>query len=138
MPWNAGAKVQNPDQHLITNEDGTPDTDSPLNKDFYHNLKAQGWWELRLRFERTHRAVTEGLIYDPEELISLPSDLPGLHTLRKELSQATASRTTASLKLVVDKNPDGSRSPNRADSMVEAYWPIVMPEGFEWYVAGDA
>jgi hypothetical protein len=26
----------------------------PLNKDFYTNLKAQAWWELRRRFEKTH------------------------------------------------------------------------------------
>jgi phage terminase large subunit len=26
----------------------------PLNKDFYTNLKAQAWWELRRRFELTH------------------------------------------------------------------------------------
>ena len=27
--------------------------DTPLNKDFYTNLKAQGWWQLRRRFEKT-------------------------------------------------------------------------------------
>jgi phage terminase large subunit len=27
--------------------------ESPLNKDFYTNLKAQAWWELRRRFEKS-------------------------------------------------------------------------------------
>lgn len=120
VSWSAGAKVQWPDSHLIPR-----DEESPLNKDFFANLKAQAWWQLRLRFERTYRAVTQGVEYEPDEMISLPSGLPKLRQLQKELSQATASRTTAGLKLVVDKKPEGTRSPNMADSVVMAYWPIV-------------
>lgn len=120
VPWSAGAGVQWPDRHLIPD-----DRESPVNKDFFYNLKAQAWWQLRLRFERTHRALHEGIEYDPDDLISLPSDLPKLRQLQKELSQATASRTTAGLKLVVDKTPEGTRSPNMADSVVMAFWPII-------------
>lgn len=132
VPWSAGAKVLSPDRPI--NE---RDKDSPLNKDFYANLKAQAWWELRLRFERTHRALNEdGVEFDPDTLISLPSDLPGLATIRKELSQPTASRSTGSLKLVVDKKPEGTRSPNRADAIVMAFWPATKTSGVEWYVGG--
>ena len=56
VSWNAGAGVLDPERRVI---DG--DSESPLNKDFYTNLKAQAWWELRRRFERTHRAVTDGV-----------------------------------------------------------------------------
>ena len=35
---------------------------------------------MRRRFEKTHRAVTEGIKFDQDELISLPSDLPLLRT----------------------------------------------------------
>jgi hypothetical protein len=45
--------------------------DTPLNKDFYTDLKAQAWWELRRRFEKTHRAVTEGIAFDHDDLINL-------------------------------------------------------------------
>jgi hypothetical protein len=114
-PWSAGARVQDPDKHLFTLPDGSPDRKSPLQKDFYSNLKAQAWWELRLRFERTYRAV---------DLISLPSQLKDLQQLQKELSQATVSRTTSSRKLVIDKSPTGTRSPNMADAVVMAYWPL--------------
>lgn len=120
VPWSAGAGVQWPDKHI--NPD---DRDTPINKDFYANLKAQAWWQLRLRFERTHRAVTEGLEFSPDELISLPSGLPKLRQLQKELSQATADRTSASLKLIVDKTPPGTRSPNMADAVVMAFWPVI-------------
>jgi len=63
VSWNAGAAVLHPDRRVIP-EDGQ----SPLNKDFYRNLKAQAWWNLRLRFERTHRAVTQGVVFDRDEL----------------------------------------------------------------------
>ena len=118
-PWSAGAGVQQPDKHIVPS-----DRDTPLNKDYFANLKAQAWWQLRLRFERTHRAITEGLVFDPDDLISLPPDLPKLRQLQKELSQATVSKTTGALKLAVDKSPPGTKSPNLADAVVMAFWPL--------------
>jgi hypothetical protein len=123
VPWSAGAGVLNPDQHI-----DPQDRQTPLNRDFYSNLKAQAWWSLRRRFERTWRAVNEGLQFNPDDLISLPSDLPKLRQLQKELGQATASRSTGALKLVVDKSPPGTRSPNLADCVVMAYYPITTPD----------
>lgn len=122
VPWAASAKVLEPFQNVIPD-----DKDSPKNRDFYQNLKAQAWWQLRGRFERTYRAVTEGLEYDLDTLISIPSELPLLRQLQKELSQATAKRATSTLKLVVDKTPEGARSPNIADGAVMAFWPWVGP-----------
>lgn len=124
VPWAASAKVLNADRHILTDENGIEDRASPVAKDYYDNLKAQAWWELRLRFERTWRAVTQGVVYDPAELISLPSSLPKLRQIEKELGQATISRSTRTLKLVVDKAPDGTRSPNIADAVVMAFWPV--------------
>lgn len=125
VPWSAGSGVQFPDAHIMLDEEGNPDLKSPTNKDFYDNLKAQAWWELRLRFERTYRAVVEGIYYPPDELISLSSTLPQLATIRKELNQATAGLSRKSLKMVVNKAPEGTRSPNLADSIVMAFWPII-------------
>jgi phage terminase large subunit len=129
ISWNAGAAVNNPDDRVIPSDD-----ESVLNKDFYGNLKAQAWWQLRLRFERTHRAVTEGLKYDRDELISLPSTLPQLRTLEKELSQPTMSQNSR-MKLIIDKQPEGTRSPNLADAVVMAYWPVdelAFDTSYEW------
>jgi len=118
VPWDAGAAVQNPNQNVEPH-----DKDTPINKDFYTNLKAQGWWQLRRRFEKTYRAVSEGVRFDHDELISLPSDLPLLRTLQKELSQPTASKG-ARMKLIVDKSPSGTKSPNVADAVMMCYWPV--------------
>jgi phage terminase large subunit len=54
VPWNAGAEVLRPDHRIIPG-----DSNSPKNKDVYANLKAQAWWELRRRFERTYRAIND-------------------------------------------------------------------------------
>ncbi|MBR1216196.1 hypothetical protein [Bradyrhizobium sp. JYMT SZCCT0180] len=127
--WNAGAAVLNPDDRVIPHDD-----ESPLNKDFYGNLKAQAWWQLRLRFERTHRAVRDGVKYDRDELISLPSTLPLLRTLEKELSQPTMGKNSR-MKLIIDKQPEGTRSPNLADAVVMAYWPVdelAYDTSLEW------
>jgi hypothetical protein len=59
--------------------------------------------------------------WEQEELISLPSDLPLLRTLQKELP--TASKGTR-LRMVIDKQPEGTRPPNLADAVVMAYWPV--------------
>jgi hypothetical protein len=116
--WDAGSGVLEPDAHVEPDDD-----DTPLNKDFYRNLKAQGWWQLRRRFEKTHRALTEGVPFPQDELISIPSTLPNLRTLQKELSQPTAGKDTR-MRLVIDKMPPGTRSPNIADAVMMCYWPM--------------
>jgi len=118
VPWDAGAAVLDPDKHIDPD-----DRDTPINKDFYANLKAQGWWQLRRRFEKTWRAVTEGVRYSHDELISIPSDLPLLRTIQKELSQPTSGKS-ARMKLIVNKTPEGTRSPNVADAVMMCYWPV--------------
>ena len=121
VPWNAAAEVLDPDGRVIKG-----DGDSPTNKDFYANLKAQAWWSLRRRFERTWRAVNEpGFTWEADDLICLPSTLPLIRKIEKELSQPTASKN-ARMKMLVDKTPDGTRSPNLADAIVMAFWPIKV------------
>jgi hypothetical protein len=126
VPWNAGAEVLDKDKHLIPG-----DRNTPLNGDYFYNFKAQAWWHLARRFERTWRAVNEpGFTWEPGQLISIPSNLPLVRKLQKELSQATASTDNAKMKYLVDKSPDGTKSPNIADAVVMAYWPVrsrVMP-----------
>lgn len=124
-PWNAGDAVLNPDEPIEPTKPGQPK--APLAKDFYGNLKAQAWWNLRRRFERTWRARTDpAFTWKSEDLISLPSDLPLLRQVEKELSQPT-SRKDGRMRLIVNKMPEGTRSPNLADAIVMAYWPIVGP-----------
>lgn len=126
VPWNGGDEVLHKGKHVIPN-----DRQSPLNEDFYANLKAQGWWMLARRFERTWRAIRKldgdptqaNFTWDADDLISIDPALPLLRQLTQELSQPTISKNSR-LKLLVDKKPEGTRSPNLADAVMMCYWPI--------------
>ena len=115
-PWAGGASVLNPDKPI---EPDNPQ--SPLNKDQYQNLKAQAWFSLRKRFENAHKA-RRGVAYDPEMMISLPRDLPNIRQIEEELTQPQ-HKTSGTGKTMVDKQPDGSRSPNLADAINMAFFP---------------
>lgn len=119
LPWDAGAAALFPDKPVV---EGAKRGESPINKDFFENLKAQGWWQLARRFEKTWRVITQGADIDPSDLISLPSDLPLLRQLQKELSQPVFKKSKR-LRLMVDKQPNGTRSPNLGDAIMMAYWP---------------
>lgn len=118
VAWFGGAKVLWPEHHVIRN-----DKTSPLTKDFFQNFKAQAWWAVRRRFELTYRAVNDPYFtYNADDLISLDSTIPLLRKLIKELSQPCMIKST-SLKMQIDKKPDGAKSPNLGDSLVMNYFP---------------
>jgi len=116
-PWAGGASAQHPEQRI---EPENPR--SPKNKDQYHNLKAQAWFSLRKRFENAHKA-RRGKPYDADQLISIPRDLPNIQQLEGELTQPQ-HKTSATGKTMVDKQPDGASSPNLADAVVMAFYPV--------------
>ena len=96
------------------------------NKDMFANAKAQSWWMLRKRFQDTHRAVTENRVPDDvDELISISPSLTTLNQLVVELSQPTYS-INGSGKILVDKSPDGTKSPNLADAVMIAFSSSVV------------
>jgi phage terminase large subunit len=100
------------------------------NEDLFANAKAQAWWSLRRRFQLTYRAVVEGLPYDKDDIISIASSVNDIRSLIIELSQPTYSQNAVG-KIVVDKMPDGTRSPNKADAVMIAFAPIKRkPAGF--------
>lgn len=118
--WNAGMSPLFKNRRFVLG-----DKQSPRNKDLFKNLKAQGWWQLRRRFEKTHEAVVGGKDYPAEELISLPSDLSKIHELVLELSQPTYSLNGRG-QIVINKSPDGAKSPNLADVVMMNYWPVTI------------
>lgn len=117
LPWNGGSAVLNPDQRA----DPLNPT-SPRNKDQYHNLKAQAWFALRRRCQNSYRA-SKGEAVDLDEVFCIPSDLPHLDQLLDELTQPHKA-TSATGKTMVDKQPDDAASPNLADAVVIAFFPL--------------
>ncbi len=118
IPWNAGARIVEPYARVVPDDD-----QSMLNRDFFENMKAQAWWSIRTRFYKTWRARVHGDKYNADELISLDSRIPLLHQLKKELAQPTRGQSVRSLKMIINKTPNGSRSPNLADAVVQSYFP---------------
>lgn len=107
--------------------DDSRDSEERTNKDYFANAKAQAWWGLRMRFLRTYRAVTQGhLVTDPDALISISSRIPALTQLTMELTQPTYSENGAG-KLLINKQPEGTLSPNLADSVMIAFSPTEPP-----------
>lgn len=119
IPWNAGSGVINPFERIIPD-----DEESLTNKDYYDNLKAQGWGSLAKRFYKTYKAVTEGAIYPPDELISLDSTMPSLDKICKELAQPTRGHSSR-MKMIVEKR-NGGKSPNCADSGMQMFFPVNL------------
>lgn len=117
-PWNGGLSPLDPEKNIIPG-----DMQSPKNKDQYKNVKAQAWFRARTRFYKTYRAVVYKEAYNPAELISLDSKMPLLHQLCMELSQAV-EKNPGDGKVVVDKKPEGTPSPNLADALIMCYCPI--------------
>ena len=116
-PFRGSGSVHDPDGQMV---------ESRFNKDFFANLKAQSWWSLRLRFQETFRAL-EGREYDPDMIISLSSehiDPKELALLTTELSQPTYTKNGVG-KILVNKQPDGTASPNRADSVMICFNPQI-------------
>ena len=116
--WDASDAVLWPDKNIIRG-----DKETPLNKDHYGNLKAQAWSEVGVRFYKTWQAVTQGFYIDPEDIVSLDSNMPYLQTLVRELSQAVSKLSTSTLKVLIDKTPDGTKSPNMADAAIMSLFP---------------
>lgn len=115
-PFRGSGGVFQPEKEMV---------EKRKNKDFFANIKAQSWWALRLRFQNTYRAIN-GLEYDPDEIISIPKDLPQREKLVIELSQPTYS-INGTGKVLVDKAPEGTRSPNHADAVMIAFAPRARP-----------
>lgn len=112
-PFRGSGAVDDPEGEMVKGR---------KNKDYFANAKAQAWWALRIRFQNTHRAVAEGLPFKADELISISSSLPYREALVAELSQPTYTINGVG-KIVVDKAPEGTKSPNLADSVMIRFAP---------------
>lgn len=112
-PFRGSGEVYQPEGEMVKKR---------KNKDFFANRKAQAWWALRMRFEKTWQAVVQGKEFDKDEIVSIPSTLKEKTILMMELSQPTYT-INGSGKILVDKAPDGTRSPNHADAVMIVYSP---------------
>ncbi|SCC62013.1 TerL protein [Kosakonia oryziphila] len=119
-PFRGSGGVFDPDEEAVKGDNGQ---NARLNKDFFANAKAQSWWHLRKLFRNTYRAVEEGKPYNPDEIISISSTMKNKDKLIIELSQPTYAINGVG-KISVNKQPEGTKSPNLADSVMINYAPM--------------
>jgi phage terminase large subunit len=94
--------------------------DRRTSRERFLNLRAELWWGLRARFERTYEHVTQGVLHGPEEMISLP-DCPQLIA---ELSLPTYSLTETGKVKIEAKDAmrrRGVKSPDFADALATSF-----------------
>jgi phage terminase large subunit len=116
-PYRGSASVWEPQGEMVKGR---------TNEDYFQNFKAQAWWHLRMLFQNTYRAVVLKLPYDATKIISIDSTLKEKLKLMGELSQATYKKNDAG-KMVINKKPEGSPSPNLADGVVILFAPGNRP-----------
>lgn len=90
------------------------------------NLRAENWWSLRRRLEKTFEHMEYDVEYEPSELIALP-DIPELMT---ELSLPLYEKNSVG-KIKIESKQDmrsrGVKSPDIADALVMTFSPDVRP-----------
>lgn len=126
-PFRGSGEVLFPDKAV---ENAAGQSIGRTNGDYFMNAKAQAWWALRRRFQLTYRWVVKGIPCKPDEIIVIPSTLEKRDKLKLELSQPTYSLNGAG-KILVDKSPEGVKSPNLADSVMMCYAPY-KPTSIDW------
>lgn len=114
--WVPSGAVVNPAQSIMGESE---DDVTRTNRDHYATLKAQAWFYLRRRFKKTYDWVRNGIECDPDEIISLPEKAPWVDKLVTELGQVTYGYKIGG-KVIVNKAPAGTKSPNMADALVIA------------------
>jgi phage terminase large subunit len=134
--FHGSGAVWQPDEEFRGGNSSVSAQTKRTNKDYFANLKAQSWFSLRLRFQATYRAVVEKLPFDKDDLISISSNLSNLTALQMQMQQPTYSINGVG-KLLVDKMPDGMKSPNLADCVMIAFNPSTRSMDV-WAALGKA
>lgn len=122
--WSAAGAVMRPDEN---------DFQDKTNVDLLENAKSQAWWKAREEIRNTYRFVNK-----QDHDISQVVDFREIEKTAKgkklmiELSQPRM-KLSASGKILVDKKPKGTKSPNLADAYIIAR-AEVDPGWKEWIV----
>lgn len=103
--------------------------DGKTSKERFANLKAELWWMLRARFEKTYEFRELGIKHPPEDMISIPNH----QELIKELSLPLAERTETGKVRIESKKAMRARgitkSPDFADSLALTMLPVPRKVG---------
>lgn len=123
-----GASAVVKPEEIYQGPDTSADESKPrTNKETFRNLRSQKYWELRDRFYRTYRAIVHGDYNNPDDMISLSSQIPNMSKLRSEMCRIPRKPSGAGYIQIMSKDEMITQhipSPNIADS-------VYMLFGFE-------
>lgn len=114
--FDAGDRVQYPEEEYQPQR---------MNKDHFENLKAQMWQDVADRLLYTYNAITKGVEFDEDRIISIDPNCPLLDKLKRELSSPKKDKSKRGLVKVESKEDlkkRGIASPNIADAFIMAYY----------------
>ena len=102
--------------------------DKATSKEKFANLKAELWWRLRARVERTYQYVTQGIMHPEEDLLSLPEGAD-TEALIAQLSGVRYFETETG-KIIVESKMQlrdrGVASPDIAEALVLSFSPVSL------------
>lgn len=94
--------------------------DGRTSKEKFLNIKAELWWKVRERFEKTFEHVEQGVAHAAEEMISLPDDTELIAQLSLPLMKHTSSGKMR-LESKDELRSRGVKSPDFADALVLSF-----------------
>lgn len=108
---------------------GKKDYDDRKNSDMFANAKSQAWWKLRDEFFNGYRKFSEK-DHKEDRVLTFheKSDKMKLNKLMNEVSQPTM-KLDAKGRILIDKKPKGTKSPNIADALVICRAEVVSSTG---------
>lgn len=105
-------------------EPGKRDIDGKTNKDTFTNKRAQYYWYLRDKFYNTWLAIEQKQYINPDDIISISSEIALIEQLRTEVCRIPRKTSNASGKIQIlskeemKKKPYEIPSPNLSDSLM--------------------
>lgn len=106
-----------------------PKFDNKMGKEIFANLRAELYWNLRTRFERTYEHAEGINFYDDDELISIPDD----PKLTQTLSKPKFFFNSRGLIQIEDKRKM-TASPDDADAATMLFAPTEMVMKPAWWM----
>jgi len=111
IAFNAGKGVDNPTKKY---------NDGVTNKEFFANVKAQAWFSIRDKMQKTHDWVVHDIKCQPNDIISIK---PGTNyrSLQLELCRVKFEKSNGKIK-VQSKADTTDKSENIADAFIMAFY----------------
>lgn len=121
--FRGSESADNPNQLYMPVSEGKKEIKGKSNKDTFVNKRAQYYTYLANRFHNSYKAVVQGKYVNPDELISISSDIECINELRAEVCKIPRKDTGNGKiqilsKVDMAKKPYELPSPNLGDSLM--------------------